>query len=382
MQQNIRITPTSRDARLNGGLLATLDAPLLASLMHSRSDTGFISIYEDIDPADPARARTHAHGELLAMLRSLTGPDDRIQRMRGAIARTQRALDQLPLRPHECSAIAGFVDADIDGHGMWIGLDTHVTASATINHQPRIEPLVEILSTASAVGVIRVSDDTVIVDSFRVDAIHPIARFRVPAGEGSRLKQGPSTRQPQRRTSSSLQHDLFAKTMARYELESLVTWCTANLPSITATHRWNDTLVWGPMPTAGIVSRVLAEHCSVMHAGPAVLVHERNEILARRVTAMRNDQSQHSDAQLVQRLVRGDTSAAVIGEPQTIRALDERRVTALIMASVGRINSDAVSSREAMLRSAAAQGSDIRIVHGDAADLLTAHGGVAATLRF
>ncbi len=382
MHSNIHIPTTPRDGRLNGGPLATLDAPLLASLMHSRSDTGFISVYEAIDPRDPSRARIHAHDALLRLLRHLAGPDDRIQRVRSAIARTQRALDQLPLRPDGCRAIAGFIDADIDGHGMWIGLDSHVASSVTLDSLPRIEPLVDIHAALAPVGVIRVADDMVVVDSYDSGSIHHAASFRVPPGEGARMKQGPAAHQPQRRGSSSVQEDLFARTMARYELEKIVEWCTSHLPSLAESYRWSEILVWGPLPAAGIVMRVLAPYCETTHAGPALLVHERPALLARRVSAMLDEHAQHHDMHMVRSLVDGTNPDAVVGEPQTVRALDERRVATLVMAVSAQTPDADVHAREAMLRSAASQGSDIMLVHGQAAEMLLAQGGVAAALRY
>ena len=375
----------SRDTRLNGGPLATLDGPLLSSLLHSHSEHGFISVYERIDYDDPARLRSHAHARLVEILTQLTGPEARVQRIRSAIARTQRALDQLPIRPIGHRGLAGFVDADTDGHGMWIALDEPVIPSVTLGRFPRIEPLLDIMIRDTGVGVVRCSSDTIVVDAYVHGTLTPVTTFRVPEGEGARLKQGPSRRAPQMHSESRVQHDAFARSMHRYAHDALRTWCMQQLPALIERFGWSQLITWGPMEVVQSVEAAVAGSADVLRGGPELVVHDTPDRLTARIDRVVAHHTQNHELEVVHELVDGNRAQAVIGKPQTGRALQERRVDTLVLPAAEEREADdaeALAWREEMLRFAAGQQSDIVVVHGAAAELLRSRGTVAAALRY
>lgn len=375
----------SRDSRLNGGPMATLDGPLLSSLLHSHSEHGFISVFERVDYDDPARLRSHAHARLLEILAQLTGPEARVQRIRSAIARTQRALDQLPIRPMGHRAIAGFVDADTDGHGMWIALDEPVIPSVTLGRYPRIEPLLDIMISDTGVGVVRCSADTIVVDAYAHGSLSHVMSYRVPEGEGARLKQGPSRRAPMMHSESRVQHDAFARSMDRYTHDTLVTWCAQHLPNLVQRFGWNQLIVWGPADVVQGVEAAVGGSVDILLGGRELIVNEPHDQLCTRLDSVLARESHVRELDVVHQLVDGNRAHAVIGRPQTGRALQERRVDTLVLPATQPYeadNGDALAWREEMLRFAAGQQSDIVVVHGEAAELLRSKGTVAAALRY
>ena len=363
------------------GNMTELDRAVIDRLAHTRSELGYLSLYEAVEFEQPDRWRQHARARLAKMHVNPARPHAERQLIRGAIDRMVAVIDDMPIRTTSFRGLVGFVDLEGADGDLWIALDHAVECSLDLASRPRIAPLLPLLEAAAETGVVRCSTDSVVVDEWRAGAITEIASYRADVDTSQwRRKQGPASVSGLGQE-SVLQEDRFRSSLNQHRVEQLIDWVGDTLQTLHTRHRWQRMVIFGPAGVVDMLRPALAFAEPIIDGGHGILVRAPHDELGAHVHRALEGQRAERDKAVVTRLLETGPAEAIIGSPQTETALDEGRIDTLLLSDEDGDGSHQV--KEYLIRRAFDTSSEVVVVTDlEAVHLLLAAGGIGGLLRY
>jgi release factor family 10 len=370
------------------GDLRSLEERGIDQLLEWRPDLGVISVYLAIDPADRSESwRVALKDKLRKIVEGEWDPEDR---RRVALAATAERiqdhfLDEVP--PFKRCQIGFCEVAQKDARDVWMAVQMRRDETEVIDlDHPYVIPLLALLDEGARVGVAAVSAERVRLYEWELGTLTDLEDWEaVLFMPDWRERKAPSSPDPARvHGASSSGRDQFDQRLEANR-ERFLEQVGGLIAERGSERRWRRLLAFGSPPHVREIESGVRQRVDVELADEVDIVSETDHgRILERVEAAVERHNRRRELELVRAAVEAAMTPAgrgATGLNEIERSLTEGRVRHLLFDARSR-RRDVMEMEEHLVDQAIRTSAEVTPVEGEAAEVLSEHGGVAALLRY